>query len=486
MRTISELDPKDLWRYFEEINAIPRASKKEEAIVQYLMVFGKKHHLETQRDEVGNVVIRKPATEGKENRQVVILQSHVDMVHQKNADTDFDFSVQGIEMYVDGDVVRAKGTTLGADNGIGVATSLALLSADNMEHPAIEALFTIDEETGMTGAKALQPDFVKGKLLINLDTEEDDEITIGCAGGIDITASGAYNKNLIEGKITFLQISIGGLKGGHSGIDIHRGLGNANKLLIRLLHGVTQGSLAHIVEIDGGGLRNAIPREAKAHAVVLSEQKEGVQNILEAIREEIALEYASLEPNLAISFSFEDDFEGVYGVMETSFQQHLVAALYAVHDGVFRMSPAISGLVETSNNLARVKVRDGKYEVMCLTRSSVDSSKRNLAIAIQSVFELLGATVVLSGNYPGWTPNPDSKLLHVAKEVYRQNFGDDAKIYACHAGLECGLISEKYPDLDMISIGPTIRRAHSPDEHVYISSVQKFWKYFTSLLERTP
>lgn len=484
--TIAELDPKDLWSYFEEINAIPRASKKEEAIVQHLIDFSNKYHLDIQKDDVGNVVIRKPATKGQEHRQAVVLQSHVDMVHQKNASTDFDFLKQGIEMYIDGDVVRAKGTTLGADNGIGVAASLALLSSKNIEHPAIEALFTIDEETGMTGAKALQSGFITGKLLINLDTEEDDEITIGCAGGIDITASGEYGNTLMEGEVSSLQITVGGLKGGHSGIDIHKGLGNANKLLIRMLHGVTQGSLGRLVEIDGGGLRNAIPREAKAQLVVFSEQKESIDNLLDVLRKEIESEYNTIEPDLTISFSFEDDCGASCDVMEMGFQKRLVAALYAVYDGVFRMSPAISGLVETSNNLARVKVKEGNYETMCLARSSVDSSKRNLATAIESVFELLGAKVVLSGNYPGWTPNPNSTLLHIAKEVYRRNFGHEAKIYACHAGLECGIIGEKYPDLDMISIGPTIRRAHSPDEHVDISSVQKFWEYFLSLLKQTP
>lgn len=485
--TISELSPNGLWRYFAEINAIPRASKKEDAIVQYLMRFGDERGLETCRDDVGNVLIRKPASAGYEHRQTVVLQSHVDMVHQKKAEVEFDFSAQGIEMYIEGEEVRAKGTTLGADNGIGVAAALALLSDMHLEHPAIEALFTVDEETGMTGAEGLQPDLLTGKLLINLDTEEDDEITIGCAGGIDITASGQYDPSTFQdGKSATLVIQVSGLKGGHSGIDIDKGFANANKLLIRLLYALKGVASARIVAIDGGGLRNAIPREANATLLLAPEHMGEVEALLGGERRDIEAEYRCIEPKLRIAFSFGEPVGKKMEALDAEFQKRLLASLYALDDGVFRMSPTIRGLVETSNNLARVTVGGGKYEILCLARSSVDSSKKNLVNAIHSVFDLLGAEVLLSGSYPGWTPNPDSALLRTARKVYRENFGQDPKIYACHAGLECGIIGQKYPDIDMISIGPTIRGAHSPDEHVSIPSVQKFWKYLLELLKHTP
>lgn len=479
---IRGLEPKQVWNNFADLNAVPRASKKEEQVIAFMKKFGEDLGLETKVDDVGNVLIRKPATKGLENKKMLVLQSHLDMVHQKNNDTDFDFATQGIEMYVDGDWVKAKGTTLGADNGLGVASIMTILQSDTIEHPALEALFTIDEETGMTGAKGLKSDFLKGEILLNLDTEEDDEIGIGCAGGVDLTATKTYSLVATPADAIAYSIKIGGLQGGHSGMEIHKGLGNANKLMNRLLHGISQ--KAYLSEIDGGGLRNAIPREAKANVVVTRDEEKAFLAALEAEKENIIAEYKSLDPNIEIQI--EKTNKAANKVLATKDFTELTRALYAVHNGVFRMSPDVADLVETSGNLARVVFKDGQLRTESLLRSSVDSGKNDLVLTIQSVFELLDAKVELSGDYPGWQPDMDSQILKIMDDLYSKLFNEKAHVAACHAGLECGLIGDHYPGMEMISFGPNILGAHSPDERASISSTQKFWKFLLEVLKNTP
>ena len=480
---IRALEPKQLWNKFADLNAVPRPSKKEERVIEFMKNFGNKLGLETTVDEVGNVIIRKPATKGMENRQKVVLQSHLDMVHQKNNDTNFDFSSQGIEMYVDGDWVKAKGTTLGADNGLGVATIMAILESKEIEHPALEALFTIDEETGMTGAMGLKPGALQGDILLNLDTEEDDEIGIGCAGGVDVTAKRKYGQEDAPAASQAFKVVVKGLQGGHSGMDIIKGLANANKLMNRILFGGFENFGMRIAAINGGGLRNAIPRESQAIITVDDIQKEDFlknsQNLISAIKEE----YRTLEPRLNIEIL---EAELPEKVMEVGVQELLLKALYAAHNGVYRMSPEIEGLVETSNNIARVEVKDGEIEILCLTRSSVESSKKDLANSLRAVFELAGFEVELAGEYPGWAPNMQSPILKVLDELYQKMNNKKAEVAACHAGLECGILGKNYPEMDMISFGPTIRGAHSPDERASISSAQKYWKFVLEVLKNIP
>ena len=480
---IRALEPKPLWNKFADLNAVPRPSKKEERVIEFIKNFGNNLGLETEVDEVGNVIIRKPATPGMENKKAVVLQSHLDMVHQKNNDSSFDFENQGIEMYVDGDWVRARGTTLGADNGLGVATMMAVLESKDIEHPPLEALFTIDEETGMTGAMGLKPGVLKGDILLNLDTEEDNEIGIGCAGGVDITASRSYREEPVPADSISYKVVVKGLQGGHSGMDIIKGLGNANKLMNRILFEGFEKFGMRIAEINGGGLRNAIPRESEAVVVVEKLQEKDFTSEAGKVIQEIQQEFKSLEPKLHIEVS---ETEAPQKVMELGSQELLLKAVYAAHNGVYRMSPDIEGLVETSNNVARVTVKNGKVEVLCLTRSSVDSSKTDLTNSLRAGFELAGFEVELSGAYPGWSPNMDSPILKVLDELYRKMNTDEPDIAACHAGLECGILGKNYPEMDMISFGPTIRGAHSPDERASISSAQKYWKYVLEVLKNIP
>ncbi len=477
---IRNLNPKALWNKFADLNAIPRPSKKEERVIAFMKDFGKSLGLETLEDEVGNVIIRKPATKGMEDRKTVVLQSHLDMVHQKNNDTDFNFDTQGIEMYVDCDWVRAKGTTLGADNGLGVATIMAILESNEIEHPAIEALFTIDEETGMTGAKGLKGGLLKGDILLNLDTEEDDEIGVGCAGGVDVTATGTYSQTEAPKNGATYQIKVKGLLGGHSGMDIIKGLGNANKLMNRLLFATKE--FMQVAKLEGGSLRNAIPRESVATVVVSSEEK--FLLAFDEIRSEINSEYKSLEPNLSIIAELTE--ENFAKVMTDEAQRNFFNAMNAAHNGVYRMSPDIEDLVETSNNIAKVSVADGNIKIECLTRSSVESSKTDLANALTSVFELAGYKVKLAGDYPGWAPNMDSPILKVLDSLYQKMNGEKANVAACHAGLECGILGQNYPEMDMISFGPTIKGAHSPDERASISSAQKYWEFVLEILKNIP
>lgn len=479
---IRALEPKQVWNNFADLNAVPRASKKEEQVIAFMKAFGEKLGLDTQVDEVGNVLIKKPATPGLENRKTVVLQSHLDMVHQKNNDTDFDFDTQGIEMFIDGDWVKAKGTTLGADNGLGVAAIMSILESDSIPHPALEALFTIDEETGMTGALGLKPGFLSGEILLNLDTEEDDEIGVGCAGGIDITVDKDYKLEAASSSDVFYSVHISGLQGGHSGMEIHKGLGNSNKLLNRILFaGIPS---LKLIKIDGGGLRNAIPREAMASFAVAAEDEQKVIAQMEQAKKEIIAEFKSLEKNLSIEIS--KTILSDVKTLSAEDSKALVRAIYATANGVFRMSPDIEDLVETSNNLARILLEDGNLHIACLTRSSVESGKQDLVNTISSAYELIGANISLSGDYPGWQPNMDSSILKVMDGLYENLFGEKANVAACHAGLECGIIGEHYPEMEMISFGPDILGAHSPDERASISSTQKFWKYLQEILKEIP
>lgn len=480
---IRALEPKVLWNKFADLNAVPRPSKKEERVIEFIKNFGNSLDLKTEVDSVGNVVIYKAATKGMESRKKIVLQAHLDMVHQKNNDTDFDFDTQGIDMHVDGDWVRARGTTLGADNGLGVATMMAILESDSIEHPAIEALFTIDEETGMTGAKGLSPDLLEGDILLNLDTEEDDEIGIGCAGGVDITATKKYDEEKMPETYRSYSVKVKGLSGGHSGMDIIKGLGNANKLMNRLLNNTSENFKMRISEINGGGLRNAIPRESEAIIALPDTEEESFKNEFESRAKSIKAEYASLEPNLSIDLQRTTSQNSV---MDLKSQKEILLALAGTHNGVYRMSPEIEGLVETSNNVAKVTLKDGEVYIKCLTRSSVESSKNDLADSLTAIFNLAGFEVTLSGEYPGWAPNSDSAILKTLDEIYQRVNGEKADIAACHAGLECGIIGSHYPNMDMISFGPTIRGAHSPDERASVKSAQKYWKFLLEVLKNIP
>ena len=481
--TIRQLSPEAIWSNFADLNAVPRPSKKEERVITFIKDFGVGLNLETIEDEVGNVIIKKPATPGMEDRKAVVLQSHLDMVHQKNTNTDFDFLTQGIQMYVDGDWVKANGTTLGADNGLGVATIMAVLQSTDIPHPALEALFTVDEETGMTGAMGLQPGLLKGDILLNLDTEEDDEIGVGCAGGIDVTATGSYSEEPRPQTAVAYDLSVKGLQGGHSGMDIHKGFGNANKLMSRLLYDGFDRYGLRISKIDGGSLRNAIPRESRAVVVVDAVHKDVFESDTEHLISAIEKEFDTIEPELKIVLNPTNLPEAV---MELGVQQPLLKALRAAHNGVYRMSPDIEDLVETSNNLARVLIENGQIHIGCLTRSSVDSSKMDLAQTLKATFELAGCAVEFSGDYPGWTPNMKASILKVLKDLYVQLNGSEPHVAACHAGLECGILGTHYPSMEMISFGPNIKGAHSPDERAQISSVQKFWVFLKAILAAIP
>jgi dipeptidase D len=481
--SIRNLEPKALWNHFADLNAVPRPSKKEERVIQFMLDFGNLLGLETKTDAIQNVIIKKPATVGMENRTTLILQSHLDMVHQKNSDTVFDFEEQGIEMRVDGDWVKANGTTLGADNGIGVAAIMALLASTEIPHPALEAMFTIDEETGMTGAMQLDGSNFKGKILLNLDTEDDDELSIGCAGGIDTNTSYEYTQVVVNESSEFLKISIRGLLGGHSGMDIDKGRGNANKMLTRLFYSLQSKFALQLISFDGGSLRNAIPREASACVAIKTGQKEGFLMEIEKFTAILKAEYVSIEPNFEITTQNTDKSE--LAVSDQDFKK-ILNTLYSVNNGVFRMSPDISDLVEVSSSLARVILADGKFTTQSLQRSSVETTKTDVANAIRAAFENMGCSVIQNGDYPGWQPNTNSVILNLMTDIYRDMFREEPKVKACHAGLECGILGKHLPGVDMISFGPNIRAAHSPDEMVQISSVQKFWTYLLETINKTP
>ena len=480
---IRNLEPKALWNKFADLNAVPRPSKKEERVIEFMKNFGDSLGLETFEDEIRNVIIRKPATAGMENRKPIVLQGHLDMVHQKNSDTVFDFDKQGIDMYVDGDWVRARGTTLGADNGLGVAMIMAILESKTIKHPAIEALFTIDEETGMTGALNLKGGILKGEILLNMDTEEDDEIDIGCAGGIDVTATREYHEEETPEDSVGYTITVKGLNGGHSGMDIHKGLGNANKIMNRLLFDAFENFGLQVSEINGGSLRNAVPRESVAKVIVAGMYDEAYIFDMQEIINDIKTEFKTTEPNLIIEIAKCDLSKKV---MDLGVQEGIIRSIYAAHNGVYRMSSDMEDLVETSNNVARVIIKDGTISIGCLCRSSVETSKFDLANALRSAFELSGCEVNFAGSYPGWTPNVKSEILDLLVHIYEKQNNEKPKVVACHAGLECGILGTNYPDMDMISFGPTIQGAHSPDERASIASSQKFWKFVLEILENIP
>jgi len=480
---VRTLEPNGLWNKFADLNAVPRPSKKEERVIAFMKKFGDDLGLETSIDEVGNVIIKKPATSGMEDRKAIVMQSHLDMVHQKNADTNFDFDTQGIQMVVDGDWVRAKGTTLGADNGLGVATIMAILESNTIAHPALEALFTIDEETGMTGAMGLKGGLLEGEILLNLDTEEDDEIGIGCAGGIDVTATRSYVEEPTPEDVIGYKITVNGLQGGHSGMDIHKGFGNANVLMNRLLFDGFENFGLRIAEINGGSLRNAIPRESVAIVVIDKVHQEAFEFEMQEQIDTIKKEFETIEVDLEITCVITDTPSEV---VELGVQEGITRSIYAAHNGVYRMSPAIEDLVETSNNIARVIIKDGEIKILCLTRSSVESGKMDLATKLRASFELSGCEVEFSGSYPGWEPNMNASILPVMIDLYKKLNGEEPIVAACHAGLECGILGTNYPDMEMISFGPTIRGAHSPDERASISSTQKYWNYVLEVLKNIP
>ena len=480
-KEVRELEPKAIWANFCDLNAVPRASKKEEQVIQFMLDFGKNLGLETLKDKIGNVIIKKPASGGMEDRKTVILQSHLDMVHQKNNDTDFDFETQGIDMFIEDGWVTAKGTTLGADNGLGVATIMGLLASKDIDHPPLEAMFTVDEETGMTGAKELDPSFYDGEILLNLDTEDDDELSIGCAGGIDTNTSYKYEELYSLEDTQAFKVEIKGLKGGHSGMDINQGRANANKLMARLLTIATTDCMLH--SFEGGGLRNAIPREAVAVVSLLRRHVDGFKQHVEEMNNMFSKEYDPVETGIKIVLTEIDTPDKMVAGDE---RLKMIHAINAVHNGVFKMSLKFNDLVETSSSLAQVSIKDGLFTTKSLQRSSVESTKTDVATTVRSPFDLLGAEVEQSGDYPGWEPNPDSPILKTMAEIYRKRYKEEPEVKACHAGLECGILGKHLPAVDMISFGPTIRHAHSPDECASINSVEKFWGYLLEVLKNIP
>ena len=476
---LNNIEPKALWDHFSALNAIPRASKKEAQIIQFMLDFGNSLGLPTIKDVVGNVIIKKPATQGMENRPTLVLQSHLDMVHQKNADTQFDFATQGIDMYIDGDWVRAHGTTLGADNGIGVASIMALLSSTDIPHPALEALFTIDEETGMTGAKGLEAGVLNGDILLNLDTEDDRELCIGCAGGIDVSGLGTYAAEPVPSNWKTFTLTVNGLTGGHSGMDIHLGRANANKLMTRTLKEIQKTIAFRLVKFDGGSLRNAIPREAVAVIAIPGNESSILANIINDLAGIFSTENLITDPQLLLSIA---PTEAASHCLPDAFTKTLIGSLYTIPNGIYRMTPGIDGLVQSSNNLARVLVQNETYEIHCLCRSSVDSEKLDLTEMIVSALEFLNGETQTKGEYPGWAPLPNSAIVKLMQQQYESMFNEKPHVNAVHAGLECGILGINYPQMQMISFGPNIRGAHSPDECVQISSVQKFWKYLLEVI----
>lgn len=475
--TIRHLEPTAPWNFFADLNAIPRPSKKEAKIAQWVREFGQKNGLEVLEDDFGNLILKKPASPGREKSPVTILQGHLDMVHSKNAEVTFDFEKQGIDMYVDGDWVRARGTTLGADNGLGVAAILAVLAAKDIAHPPLEALFTLDEEQGLGGAKNLGRGLLEGKVLLNLDTEEDHVLTIGCAGGIDTLIDWDYKTDKSPENMRAYTLKINQLQGGHSGMDINRGRGNANKLLVRVLMACVPAGV-RIAEFEGGNLRNEIPREAQATILVKNDPL--FHTLLQTVAQELSAEFQTGEPSLNITAT--ERAESPTEVMENADQAKFLQAIRSVQNGVYRMSPEIPELVEASTNLAKISLRNGKMTIGSLQRSSVDSSKTDVAAAFRAPFDLLGAKIETANDYPGWKPNPSSNVVKKMADIYEKRFGHAPVIEACHAGLECGIIGEAYSGLDMVSFGPLIQGAHSPDERASIASFEKFWGYYLEVL----
>ena len=480
---VANAKPVEVWKNFVLLNEVPRPSKKEERVIEFLKSFARKNNLLFQQDEIGNLVIIKEATQNMKDCETVVLQSHVDMVHEKNNEVEFDFLNSGIKMYVEGDWVKADGTTLGADNGLGVAAIMAVLESKEISHPKVEALFTVDEETGMTGALNLSNTILSGKILLNLDTEEDDEICIGCAGGIDITMKRSYNLINSTNDEVCVELLLNGLTGGHSGAEIHKGLGNSNKIIFEIINEINNHFKISICSVDGGGLRNAIPRESTA---IISFSKDNFELFEEIIKKSLEIykkRFQLTDSDLNLEFKLLGN-----GLKQLSREDsnELIKAINMCPNGVFEMSKSIEGLVETSNNLANIKLVNGELKIMCLTRSSSEESKNKLSKIISNIFENISCSCTFSGGYPGWEPNINSKTLREVKNSYIKLFSSEPKVNVIHAGLECGIIGSHYPEMDMISFGPTILGAHSPDEKASISSTQKFWTFFTEVLANIP
>ncbi len=480
---ITDLEPKLLWKFFNDLAGIPRPSKSEGKAADFVYDFGKKLGYETIKDHAGNIIIKKPATKGMEKKKVTVLQGHLDMVPQKNADKDHDFEKDPIEAYVDGEWVTAKGTTLGADNGIGVAAMMAVLDSKDIEHGPVEALFTIDEETGMTGATALKPGMLDGEILLNLDSEDDEELFIGCAGGINANITFDYTTEKAPASHVPFRVSITNLKGGHSGLDIHKGRGNSIIILIRLLWRATFKCHIKLCNVMGGNLRNAIPREAFADILVPEDKCDEFEKFIKGYENILKAEYAVIEPDISVTAE-KNAPPGL--IINEEIHKKFISAIYTCPNAVIRMSSDMEDLVETSSNLAIVKTEAKHIHVQALLRSSMESAKEDLVNRFLSLFELAGAKVSFEGEYPGWQPNINSVILEIAKKVYQKRNGVFPAVKAIHAGLECGIIGGVYPDMDMISFGPTILNAHSPDEKVNIVSVNKFWDFLVEILKNIP
>ncbi|MCF2856108.1 aminoacyl-histidine dipeptidase [Pseudoalteromonas sp. SMS1] len=480
---ISNLEPKIVWQFFDQICSIPHPSKHEEALAQFIVEWANAQNLAVRRDKTGNVFIKKPATLGMENRKPVVLQAHIDMVPQKNDDTDHNFVTDPIKPFIDGEWVTADGTTLGADNGIGMASCLAVLAADDVAHGPLEVILTVDEEAGMTGAFGLEAGWLEGEILLNTDSEQEGEIYMGCAGGIDASMNLNIERQAKHDNQVYLEISLKGLKGGHSGVDIHTGRANANKLLARALkHHLTDIEF-QVVEFKGGSLRNAIPREAY---VTLALKDEDVNKVVTAIQDVETLmqqELAAIETGLSF---LTKQVESSLSPLTTQSTAKLLSILNACPNGVVRMSDDIKGVVETSLNLGVISTSQDTIEILCLIRSLIDSGRKDVEGTLTSLAELAGAQIEFSGAYPGWKPEPDSELIHIFRDMYEGIYGNKPDIMVIHAGLECGLFKEPYPDMDMISFGPTIKFPHSPDEKVNIESVGLYWQQMKALLTNIP
>ncbi len=482
-KEILNLEPKALWKNFYSLTQIPRPSKKEGKVIEFVKKFGEDLGLETIVDEVGNVIIKKPATEGMENRKGIILQGHLDMVPQKNADTDHDFEKDPIDAYIDGEWVTAKGTTLGADNGMGVAAAMTVLESKDLVHGPVEALFTIDEETGMTGAEGLKPGLLDGDILLNLDSEDEGELYIGCAGGVNTNGTAEYEEEDVPDGMTAYKVIVKGLKGGHSGLDINLGRGNSSKIINALLVTAADKFGLRVSEMEGGNLRNAIPREASAVVVVPEDKKDDFEKFVKEFEEIVKDEFKETDPGVEVTAEHADM---PAKVMSKKGQEMLFKAVADCPNGAIAMSKELEGIVETSTNLSIVTAKDGKIELASLQRSLTEEGKNEIAAAVRASHEAAGLKAVSSGDYPGWKPNPDSPILKEMKEIYENKFGKVPEVKVIHAGLECGLLGSVYTNWDMISFGPTIRWPHSPDEKVNIATVQKFWDFLVETLKNVP
>ncbi|ENK0809010.1 aminoacyl-histidine dipeptidase [Vibrio fluvialis] len=480
---ISKLSPAPVWQFFDKICSIPHPSKHEEALAQYIIGWAKEQGLDVRRDPTGNVFIKKPATPGMEHKKAVVLQAHIDMVPQKNEDTDHDFAKDPIQPYIDGEWVTAKGTTLGADNGIGMATCLAVLASTEIKHGPLEVLLTIDEEAGMTGAFGLEAGWLEGEILLNTDSEQEGEVYMGCAGGVDGALTFDIQREALPAGYETRQLTLKGLKGGHSGCDIHTGRGNANKLIARFLAGHAQELDLRLIEFRGGSLRNAIPREAFVTVAIPADNQTKLDELFTTYTELLKAELGRVETNLV---TFNEAKEAALGVFALADQQRVIAALNACPNGVIRMSDDIEGVVETSLNVGVITTDEQQIKVLCLIRSLIDSGRSQVESMLTSVAELAGADIVFSGAYPGWKPDADSEIMHIFRDMYEGIYGHKPNIMVIHAGLECGLFKKPYPEMDMVSFGPTIKFPHSPDEKVKIDTVGLFWEQMIALLENIP